>query len=74
MLEDIIHNKKFIGLNYRQLIDSLGEPNGIEDSLIYYDIVTDYGMDIDPVYSKDLVLTFDGDSVIRAMEIREWKK
>jgi|JI10StandDraft_1071094.scaffolds.fasta_scaffold53933_8 hypothetical protein len=74
MLDDIIENKKFIGLNYRQLIDSLGYPNGLKDTLIYYDIVTDYGLDIDPVYSKDLIIMFDKDSVIRGVKIKEWEK
>jgi hypothetical protein len=74
MTEDIIQNKKFIGLNLGQVRDSLGQPNALENGQLFYSITTDYGTDIDPIYTKDLVLTFDNDSLITNVKIEEWKK
>lgn len=74
MLSDIIENNKFIGLPFRQVLDSLGKPSGVENKQLYYSIKTDYGRDVDPIYSKKLVLTIDKDSVVTEIEIKEWKK
>ena len=40
----------------------------------YYDIITDYGHDIDPVYTKELIFRFDNDSLVIDYKIREWEK
>ena len=53
MLNDLIQNQKLRGLTHKQLVDKIGEPekNTFGDtSILYYDILTDYGYDIDPVY------------------------
>jgi len=76
MLDDLTKNKNLKGLTYRQLIDKIGEPekNVVGDSnTIYYDIVTDYGYDIDPVYIKTLEFKFDTDSIITDFKINETK-
>jgi len=36
--------------------------------------VTDYGWDIDPVYTKDLVFKLNKDSIVVDYKINEWKK
>jgi hypothetical protein len=74
MLSDILENKKLIGLPCRQILDSLGQPNAIENGQIYYSSNIEYGTDIDPVYFKDLVFTFDKDSIVTDIKIKEWKK
>ncbi len=74
MVDDIIQNKKFIGLNFSQILDSLGQPTLLENMQIFYLVKTDYGTDIDPVYSRDLVLTINKDSVVTGVSIKEWKK
>lgn len=74
MLDDLIKNQNLKGLTYRQLIDKIGEPekNEVgESNTIYYDIVTDYGHDIDPVYTKILEFKFDKDSIITDFKINE---
>jgi len=51
MLNDLIENHKIRGLTYKQLIDTVGQPHidsGSNEA--YYNIVLDYGWDIDPVY------------------------
>jgi len=76
MLNDLIQNQKLKGLSYNQLIDKIGEPEKNitgDNNSIYYDIVTDYGYDIDPVYIKTLEFKFDTDSIITDFKINEIK-
>jgi hypothetical protein len=40
----------------------------------YYPIITDYGSDIDPIYTKSLVLYLNKDSIITHYKVEEWKK
>lgn len=74
MIADIVDNKKFIGQTFKQVLDSLGKPNSSGDGKVSYSIITDYGRDIDPIYTKDLVLTLDKDSLVTDVKIEEWKK
>jgi hypothetical protein len=77
MLYDLTTNYRLTGLSYRQLIDLIGEPenyNDKEKNIVYYDIETDYGNDIDPVYSKTLQLKLTKDSTVESFTIKEWKK
>jgi hypothetical protein len=74
MLNDLINNHHLKGLTYRQLIDSIGVPHIDSGSYeAYYNIILDYGWDIDPVYSKDLVVQLNQDSVVTGFTIKEWK-
>ncbi|MFN8713854.1 MAG: hypothetical protein ACK5Z2_13490 [Bacteroidota bacterium] len=76
MLDDLIKNQQLKGLTYRQLIDKIGEPekNVTGDSnTIYYNIITDYGSDIDPIYTKTFAVKFDGDSIVTDFKINEIK-
>jgi hypothetical protein len=76
MVDDLIKNHKIKGLKYKQLIALLNEPQGRgADSLsVYYQIVMDFGWDIDPVYTKNLEVSFNKDSVVNKITIKEWKK
>lgn len=52
MINDLTLNHKLIGLSKIELVELLGEPenySNVEPNSIYYNIVTDYGFDIDPV-------------------------
>jgi len=76
MLDDLIQNQELKGLTYKQLIDKIGEPEKGYDSdsnSIYYDIVIDYGQDIDPVYVKTLEFNLDRDSIVTDFKINEIK-
>ena len=60
MLNDLLKNHQLRGLSYKQLIDSLGNPENYSDAepnTVYYNIVTEYGQ-IDPVYIKYLIKFF----------------
>lgn len=77
MLQDLVDNKRLIGLKYQTVIDSLGQPENIVDKKVnelWYQVTVDYGTDIDPVYTKHLTLTINNDSTVEMVEIREWKK
>ena len=77
MLKDLTENNKLKGLTYKELIAKIGPDENYKsgyDTCIFYSIVTDYGWDIDPVYSKCLVFKFNKDSVVTDYKIEEWKK
>lgn len=72
MLDDVIKNHAIKGRSYRQIVELLGEEES-EANKLYYNIITDYGWDIDPIYLKSLVITFDKDSIATGFEIKECK-
>lgn len=74
MLKDIIENEMFIGLKLEQLTDTLGQPNRIIENRVVYSTVTDFGSDIDPVFTKDLIVKFNSDSIVTGLEVKEWNK
>jgi hypothetical protein len=76
MLKDLMNNHQLKGLTYRQLVDLLGEPENYSDAepnVAYYNVVTDYGRDIDPVYIKNLEVKFGCDSIVTDVNINEIK-
>ena len=72
MLHDLVTNHKWLGLTYKELINYLGSADAVESNAVYYKIIVDYGSDIDPVYTKDLVFTLSIDSVVQKVQIVEW--
>jgi hypothetical protein len=76
MLNDLIANHKIKGLKYSEIIDLLGPPENYANSnsnIISYNIVLDFGHDIDPVYTKDLDLEFSKDSIVQDFKLVENK-
>lgn len=76
MINDLILNHKIIGLSKIELLELLGEPENYsyaEPNSIYYNIVTDYGFDIDPVYIKNLKIEFNQSEQVLSYEIEEKK-
>lgn len=74
MLNDLIEHHQIKGLTYKQLVESIGEPcidSGSYEA--YYNIELDYGWDIDPVYSKDMVIQLNRDSVVTGFDFKVWK-
>jgi len=74
MLSDLAQHHQLTGLSYQQLKDSLGNPDIVDTSGVYYQIIIDYGTDIDPVHTKDLMLKLNRDSIVTSFQIKEWKK
>ena len=40
--------------------------------MLTYNIITDYGSDIDPVYIKNLTFYLNRDAVVAGYEVKEW--
>ena len=74
MLKDLTTNYKLVGLKRNEIINILGEPNSTDSISFAYNVIEDYGGDIDPVYTKDLDFKFDHDSLITSFKITELKK
>ena len=74
MLNDLTQNYKLIGLSCSQLKERLGHADYKDNNSISYKIILDYGGDIDPVYTQDLVFTYSKASIITSYKIIEWKK
>jgi hypothetical protein len=74
MLSDLIKHHKIKGLTYRQLIDSLGEPENYGDlkDSVRYDITVNFGY-LDPKSGKYLSIGFNKDSIMTGYKIVEWK-
>ncbi|MBD1366902.1 hypothetical protein IDJ77_24035 [Mucilaginibacter sp. ZT4R22] len=74
MLDDLLQHHQIKGLTRKQLIDSLGEPANYDDTTaMYYEIVTDFGSDIDPVYTKNLVIYLNKDSIATGFKVEALK-
>ena len=73
MLEDLIKHHKINGLNYHQLIDSLGEPANYGDTKdsIYYEIIVNYGY-LDPKSGTYLAIGFNKDSIATGFKVVKW--
>ena len=73
MLHDLVANHELIGLKYGELINQLGKSDRMEDRKVYYNIIVEYGFDIDPVYTKDLVFNLSADTVVKSFTVTEWE-
>lgn len=76
MLNDLMKNHQLKGLTHKQLVELLGEPEEYSDTepnTAYYNVVTDYGRDIDPVCTKNLKIKLNGDSIVTDVNIYEIK-
>ena len=74
MVYDLTTNYKLRETSYKNLVELLGEPDGKDSANLFYDIIVDYGSDIDPVYIKTLSFEMDKDSIIKSYKITEWHK
>lgn len=75
MLLDLTENNVLKGLTYKQLLNKIGEPEKDNDkpNWIFYNIKTEYGNDIDPIYVKTLEFEISNDSLINNYKIKEYK-
>ncbi|MGX9987596.1 hypothetical protein [Soonwooa purpurea] len=77
MVNDIITNHLNTESTYNQIVEKIGKPNYIEDSInisIAYFISEKYGLDIDPKESKTLIISFTKDSIFKKAELKHYKK
>ena len=79
MVNDLVNNHLRLGMELNEVEYLLGEPDGIdsiskEKREIIYGIIIDYGWDIDPIETQDLILTFNMDSSLCRVELEIWKR
>jgi uncharacterized lipoprotein YehR (DUF1307 family) len=76
MLDDLLKQHHLRGLTYKELTTKIGEPVRALDNVgdAYYEIITDYGSDIDPVYTKILSIKLNKDSIVTDYKVEEWRK
>ncbi len=83
MVQDLLDNHKLTGLTTHEILDLLGEEDHVElvekpksegQNYMTYQVLEDFGSDIDPVHTKYLVLEFNQDSIVTKTDLLEWKQ
>lgn len=74
MINDLLTSHSQVGRTLAEVRDLLGTPEYHEPHQVGYQLTVDFGMNIDPVHSRSLMLTFDHDSVVTKQEVKEWHK
>lgn len=83
MVQDLLDNHKLAGLTTRSITELLGEEDRIDlterpkaegRNFMTYQVLVDFGWNIDPVHTKYLVLEFNEDSVVTKVDLLEWKQ
>lgn len=78
MAGDLVKNHDFRGFTRGEVVNLLGDPD-YDDTInnrycIYYEILTEFGPDMDPVFSRTLAVEFDRGMKVRDYKIEEWRK
>ncbi len=76
MISDLMENHLRQGMTYQEVVELLGKPENyanIESNTIAYEIMVDYGWDIDPVKGKTLYIELTNDSIIKDFRLEKWK-
>ena len=76
MIQDLMGNYLKEGMNLQEVIDLIGQPENyanMKPNTIGYEIMVDYGWDIDPVEGKTLYIEFSQDSVITNFNLEYWE-
>jgi len=74
MADDLVKSHKLVGLSHKQMLQLLGTPENYEDTTkIVYTLVEKYDV-IDPISGRNLIITFNKDSLITYAGIEEWHK
>ncbi|CAL65839.1 hypothetical protein [Christiangramia forsetii] len=76
MIQDLMENHLKKGMKLRKVVELLGEPGNYqneETNEITYEIMVDYGWNIDPMEVKELYVEFDKDSIVTDFRLEHWK-
>lgn len=71
MVDDLLQSDVLIGLNHREVIALLGQPETENEKELVYLIREKYGIDIDPEYTSNLHVEFDHDGYVMNCEIKK---
>jgi outer membrane protein assembly factor BamE (lipoprotein component of BamABCDE complex) len=75
MISDLMTNNLRQGMTYMEVVELLGKPENyanIKSNTIGYEIMVDYGWNIDPVKGKTLYIEFTNDSKVNDFKLEEW--
>jgi hypothetical protein len=76
MVNDLMENHLKKGMSYKEVINLLGSSENYQNdtpNTIGYEIMVDYGCNIDPQRGKTLYFEFANDSVVKDIKLEEWK-
>ena len=76
MVQDLMENHLEKGMKFKKVIELLGEPGNYQNKKeheITYEIMVDYGWNIDPMEGKELYIEFDKDSTVTDFKLKHWK-
>lgn len=78
MIDDLATHLQLKNKTVKEVKELLGEPDFVGDKEIGYDVVVEYGRDIDPVHVKRLVLklsdVLSDSAIIKDVSVEEWRK
>jgi hypothetical protein len=75
MVVDLIKNYHLVGKTKRAIIELLGEPSSTgngQNPVSYYWLTDAYGLDIDPIAGKDLVITYNKKNIVVEVKETDW--
>jgi hypothetical protein len=76
MVNDLLENHLKKGMTYKEVINLLGSSENHDNEVrntIWYEIMVDYGWDIDHEKGKTLYIEFTNDSIVKDVKLEEWK-
>lgn len=77
ILDDLMANHLYKGMAYLEVLHLLGNPENRATSdpkELDYEIMTDYGWDIDPVRGAYLRINLSADSTIKNFKLIKWSR
>jgi hypothetical protein len=76
MIKDLMENHLKKGMPYKEVIDLLGNDEKYQDTppnTLVYEVMIDYGWNIDPQKGKTLYIEFTQDSTVKEFRLEKWK-
>ena len=76
IVQDLMKSHLEKGMELKKVIELLGEPDNSQnrrDNEVIYEIMVDYGWNIDPMEEKELYIEFDKDSIIIDYRVEHWE-
>ncbi len=76
MVTDLMENHLKKGMTYKEVLNLLGSSENYQNdspNTIGYEIMVDYGWNIDPQKGTTLYIEFTNDSIVKDIKLEEWK-
>lgn len=76
MVIDLMENHLKKGMTYKEVLYLLGSSENYQNdppNTIGYEIMVDYGWNIDPQKGKTLYIEFTNESIVKDIKLEEWK-